>query len=115
MSSTDFFTQLKEFLPKYVSPVPSYLHAFLVFSVIMVIGHVISANTDVTLDIDGDGTESATELKMKKFAFYGTSAIVGIIVADLAYTISWRLRNKGNSSHLTYRRWFPSIYSSDGK
>lgn len=111
MSAT-FFSQLKEFLPQYVSPVPSYIHSFIVFGVVMLVGHILTKTTDFVLDVNGDGEESDTEKTMKRFAYYGTAAIVGILAADLTYTVSWKLRNKVNRDHLTYSRWFPNLYNA---
>lgn len=109
---SDFFSQLVDFLPKYVSPLPTYLHSGIAFVAVMLIGHLVSEMSSFSLDIDGDGKESQKENRMKKIVFFGGSAIVGMIVADVTYDVSWRLRNRTNINHLTYSRWFPSIYQS---
>lgn len=112
MSTTvpsNFFQQLTDFLPKYVSPRTSYLHAGVAFICIFVISHLITSK--IKLDIDGDGEESDTEEKARKMVAVAVSLILGIFVADITYTVSWRLRNKAvNGNHLTWRRWFAPIY-----
>lgn len=72
-----------------------------VFSAVLLVGHLVSNNTKSVLDIDGSGEESATEKRMKKF--------IGIFLADLTFNISWKLRSKVNRQHLVYSRWFPNI------
>lgn len=108
--SREFFDELENFLPVFVSVIPSYIHAAAVFSVVVLIGSMISKKIQSTMDIDGDGEESPTEKKMKRFIYMGTSVIAGIFLADIAFTISWRLRNKVNRKHLVYSRWFPGIF-----
>lgn len=104
-----FFKELTEFLPKYVSPSLSYLHAFVAFACIFTISYV--ASSKLSLDIDQDGQESESEEKSKKMVAAAISFIIGILAADLTYSVSWRLRNKAvNGNHLTWRRWFNSVY-----
>lgn len=110
--SKEFFQNLEEFLPVFVPAMPSYLHAGLVFIAVVLIGHIITERSTTIFDIDGDGTESATELKMRKFIFRGTSVFFGLFLADVAFAISWRLRNKINRKHLVYSRWFPGIFQN---
>lgn len=105
--SKEFFQELENFLPEYVPVVPSYLHATLAFCVVVLIGSIIAKRSQ---DIDGD--ESASEKKMKKFIYLGTSVIVAIFFADLTFNISWKLRNKVNRKHLVYSRWFPGMFNS---
>ena len=112
--SKEFFQNLEEFLPVFVSVVPSYLHAGLVFFAVVLIGHILTERSKAVFDIDGDGNESATEKKMRKFIFRGTSVFVALFFADIAFAISWRLRNKVNRKHLVYSRWFPGIFQ-DGR
>lgn len=105
----NFFQQLTEFLPKYVSPLKSYMHSGIAFIIIFTIVHLIASN--LKLDIDGDGEESETEEKARKLVSLSVSFIIAIFVADITYTISWRLRNKAlNGTHLTWRRWFSPLY-----
>jgi len=106
---SNFFEQLTEFLPKFVSPMKSYLHAGIAFTCVFIIVHMISSN--LKLDIDGDGEESETEEKARNLVALAISFIMAIFVADVTYTISWRLRNKAvNGNHLTWRRWFAPVY-----
>lgn len=109
-TSANFFEQLKDFLPKYISPMKSYIHAGLVFIVIFAIVSTAISYADFEFDINNDGMESETEEKAKRYIGYGVSFLVAIVAADLGYTLSWRLRNAPNRDHLTYARWFGSIY-----
>lgn len=110
--SKEFFQELENFLPVFVSAVPSYMHAALVFGVIFLIGYIISVRSKAIMDVDGDSVESATEKKMKKFIYLGTSVIVAIFCADLTFDISWKLRNRVNRKHLVYSRWFPRLFQN---
>lgn len=110
--SREFFQELENFLPVFVPTGPSYLHSSLVFGVVVLIGTIITKKSKTIMDIDGDSLESATEKKMKKFIYMGTTAIVAIFFADLTFNISWKLRNKINLKHLVYSRWFPGIYKT---
>lgn len=110
--SREFFQELENFLPVFVSAVPSYIHAALAFSVIVVIGTIITKRSKTIMDIDGDSIGSATEKKMKKFIYMGTSTIIAIFFADLTFNISWKLRNRINRKHLVYSRWFPGIFQN---
>jgi len=91
-SAKDFFEELVKFLPKHVSPMKSYIHASLVF---------------VITFVNRDGIESENEEKAKKFIQHGLSFIISVFIADFAFDISWRLRNKVNRNHNVYSRWFP--------
>ena len=110
--SKEFFEELEKFLPVYVSPMKSYIHGGMVFSVIVLIGVINANNTETILDIDGDSVESEQEKKMKKFIFVGTSVVIAIFLADLTYEISWKLSNRVNRKHLVYSRWFPGIFQN---
>ena len=110
--SREFFQELENFLPVFVSAVPSYLHSGLVFGVVVLIGSIITKKSKTIMDIDGDSLESATEKKMKKFIYMGTTVIVAIFFADLTFDISWKIRNKVNRKHLVYSRWFPGIFQN---
>ena len=68
MASKEFFQELEKFLPVYVKPLPSYLHAGLVFIVVVLIGIINANRTKVIFDIDGDAVESAQERKMKRLS-----------------------------------------------
>jgi len=108
--SASFFSELKDFLPVFVSPRPSYIHASIAFIITILVGHMLTKTDLLTLDIDGDGVESEKEKKMKNLVYYGSSAIVGFFIADTVFGLSWKLRNKVNRPHLTYANWFPGIY-----
>ena len=110
--ASEFFTELKDFLPKFVPKGPSYIHGLVAFMVAIIIGHLLSTCGFLALDIDGDGVESDTELKMKQIMYYIAATIAGVVLADTVYGISWKLRNKKvNPHHFVYSTWFPSIYS----
>ena len=110
--SKEFFEELEKFLPVYVRPLPSYLHASLVFSIVVLIGVINANRTKVIFDINGDSKESTQEKKMKKFILIGTSVVIAIFLADVTFNISWKLRNKVNRKHLVYSRWFPGIFQN---
>lgn len=110
--SKEFFQELENFLPEFVPVGPSYVHATLAFCIVVLIGSIIAKKSRAIMDIDGDSVESATEKKMKKFIYLGTSVIVAIFFADLTFNISWKLRNKVNRKHLVYSRWFPGIFNN---
>lgn len=107
-----FFTELESFLPVFVSAIPSYMHASLVFSVVMLIGYIITQRSQSRMDLNGDGKESATEKKMRKFIFMGSSVVAALFLSDIAFTISWKLRNRVNRKHLVYSRWFDTLYKT---
>lgn len=109
-TSANFFEQLKEFLPKYISPMKSYIHAGIVFLVVFALVSMIINYADFEFDINNDGLESENEEKAKRYIGYGVSFLVAVVAADLGYTVSWKLRNSVNKDHLTYSRWFGSIY-----
>lgn len=110
--SKEFFQELENFLPVYVSSVPSYFHSGLVFGVVFIIGLVITQRSKTILDINEDSVESATEKKMKKFIYIGTTVVIGIFLADFTFNISWKLRNRVNRKHLVYSRWFPGLFKN---
>ena len=110
--SKEFFQELEKFLPVYVKPLPSYVHSALVFSVVVLIGVINANRTKVIFDINGDSEEGPQERKMKKFIFIGTSVVIALFCADVAFNISWKLRNRVNRKHLVYSRWFPGIFKN---
>ena len=111
MDAKAFFSELQNFLPVYVSPIKSYLHAFFTFALMMLISKALEKKLAMKIDIDGDGIESKTEQRMKVYIYYGSWFILALIASDLTYTVSWRLSNRVNLKHLGYKRWFPSLYS----
>ena len=111
-SAKEFFEELEKFLPVYVKPLPSYVHSALVFSVVVLIGTIVSNRSEVIFDINGDSVEGPQERKMKKFIFIGTSVAIGIFLADVTFSISWKLRNRINRKHLVYSRWFPNLFTN---
>lgn len=111
MDTKSFFSELQNFLPVYVSPMMTYLHALVAFTVVMSFGKLLEKRLAMKIDIDGDGVESRTEVKMKLYVYYGVFFILALLASDLTYTVSWRLRNKVNLKHVNYKRWFPSLYA----
>lgn len=108
--SQEFFQELENFLPVHVSIFPTLLHAGLVFALVFLVGFLISSK--ITHDSSNDIESTATEKKIQKYIYLGTTVVIGIFFADLTYNISWRLRNKKvNGKHLVYSRWFPKLYT----
>lgn len=111
MDST-FFDQLQTFLPQYISPFPSYAHAAVACVVAGMVTHLL-AKAYLVFDIDGDGRVSETEERAQRYVRVAVSTIVSLFVADAVFSVSYRTRGfQVNRKHLTYRRWFPQIYSS---
>lgn len=111
MATPNFFEQLEDFLPSHVSPVPSYIHAFLALIVAGVVSYYLGEKLIVS-DFTRDGSVSETEERAKKYIRVGTSAIVTLFVADTVFSVSFKLGGfRMNKKHFTYRRWFPSLYS----
>ena len=108
-SSSDFFKQLTEFLPKYVSPMTSYVHGGVIFIIVFIVSSLISRS--LKFDIDRDGVESEKEELAKKYVSYAISFLIAVFAADMAYDVSWRIRNnRVNRSHNVWRKWFGGIY-----
>lgn len=108
--SKAFFKELVEFLPKYVSPRTSYLHATISLIITFIVANIIITKMDFKFDIDRDGNESETEEKVARFIGYGFAFLIAIFVADLTFNTSFRMRNRVNRNHLTYARWFKNLY-----
>ena len=106
MSSTKFFKDLVEFLPKHVSPIKSYTHALLAFISFFIISYLIMNKLDFQLDVDNDGIESENEERVKKIIQIAISFIISVFIADLTFNASWKIRNRVNKNHATYARWF---------
>lgn len=111
MDAKAFFSELQNFLPVYVSPMKSYLHASLAFALMMLVSKALEKKLAMKIDIDGDGLESKTEERMKLYVYYGSWFILALMASDLTYTVSWRLSNRVNLKHVGYQRWFQSIYT----
>ena len=111
MDARAFFSELQNFLPVYVSPQQSYVRAMGAFVVVMLLSKVLEKEMAMKIDIDGDGLESKTEVRMKLIIYYGSWFILALMVSNLTYTLSWRLSNRVNLKHLGYKRWFPSLYT----
>ena len=110
MSSRDFFNELENFLPQYVSPIKSYFHAFIAFLFIVAVGQSLSDKLSPKIDLNGDGVESTLEERSRKAIYFGILVIIALVVGDLAYSVSWKLRNRVNRKYLTYARFFPSLF-----
>ena len=106
MSAANFFKELVEFLPKHVSPVRSQIHSALTFIIVFTISYLVMKKFDFQFDVNRDGVESENEERAKKFIQIGTSFIISIFVADMAFNVSWKIRNRVNKNHATYARWF---------
>ena len=110
MATTNLFEQLENFLPQHVSPLPSYLHASLAFVVAGLVTHHLGAEYIVS-DLNRDGRVSEAEARAKRYVQIGASLLISLFVADTVFSASFTLRGiRTNRKHLTYRRWFPSIY-----
>ena len=105
------FDQLEEFLPKHVTPVPSYFHAAAAFLVAGIATHQLGGQF-IASDFDSDGSVSETEARAKKYARIASSLLVAIFFFDTVYNISFKIRGfRTNKKHFTYRHWFPKIYT----
>ena len=108
MSDT-FFENLVEFLPKHVSPRPSYLHATIVFIIVGLIVYYLGGGIDI--DVNRDNVESDVDRRISEAIRIGVSVILALLVSDTAYSISWNMRNfRINKNHTVYRKWFPKLY-----
>ena len=110
MSSREFFNELENFLPQYVSPMKSYFHAFVAFLFVVAVGHSLSDKLSPKIDLNGDGLENTLEERTRIAIYNGSLVILALIVGDLAYSLSWKLRNRVNRKYLTYARFFPSLF-----
>lgn len=77
----------------------------------MLLSKLLEKRVALKIDINNDGLESRTEERMKTFIFDGASFILALLASDFTYAVSWRLSNRVNLKHNTYRRWFPTLYS----
>ena len=108
--SAQFFEELKDFLPKFVSLRPSYVHAFITFCVVMIIGNVMPQTSIIDLE---DENMSETAQKRAKYVYYAGVLLFAFFVGDTAFSVSWRLRNKKvNGLHMTWRKWLPILYGA---
>ena len=105
-----FFEKLVDFLPKHVSPMPSYIHGTIAFVVSVIVTYTLG-NKYFVFDFNGDGETSEIEEKTQTSVKLAVSLIISLLVADLVFSSSWRLRNFTiNKNHMIYKRWFPNIY-----
>ena len=105
-----FFEKLVDFLPKHVSPIPSYFHGTLAFIVSSIIIYIIGGNFFV-IDFNQDEVISETEARMQQGVRIAVAVIISLLLADVVFSVSWKRRNFYiNKNHVTYRRWFPKIY-----
>lgn len=108
--NNDFFNKLEEFLPQYVSPLPSYAHAVAAFVVTGIVAYALS-NRFGALDLNQDDSISEAERKVQEYVRVAVSTLVSLVLADLTFSVSFRLRNfRANRRHVTYSRWFPKLY-----
>lgn len=109
--STKFFKELVEFLPKHVSPTKSYIHSALTFVIVFIISKIIIKQIDMNFDVDSDGSESESEEKAKFFIECGIALLISLFASDMAFNISWGIRNRINKNHRTYQKWFKALYN----
>jgi hypothetical protein len=110
MATTNFFEQLEDFLPSHVSPLPSYLYAFVAFVVAGLLTYYLGAGYLVH-DFNRDERVTETEERARKYVQVAASAIISLVAADAAYDLSFMIRGyKANKKHFVYRRWFPKFY-----
>jgi len=111
MAAPNLFEQLEEFLPKHISPVPSYLHACAAFVTTGLVSYYLAGNLIVE-DLTRDGRVTEEEIRAKKYVQIGVCALVSLLLADTVFSVSFKIRGfRTNRKHFTYRRWFPSLYS----
>ena len=105
-----FFEKLVDFLPKHVSPIKSYFHGTLAFTVSCIIIYIIGGNYFV-LDFNQDDVISESEARTQQGVRIAVSVIISLLIADIVFSFSWKKRNfLINKNHLTYKRWFPKMY-----
>ncbi len=101
------FDQLEEFLPKHVSPIPSYLHGLIACAVSFIVTQRLGARF-----LESSESDSKTEDRVKKYTQIACSALVGILLFDTVFNISFKVRGfRTNKRHFTYRHWFPKLYT----
>lgn len=111
MAAPNLFEQLEEFLPKHISPVPSYLHASLAFAVTGLVSYHIAGKL-ITSDFTRDGRVTEEEARAKKYVQIGACTLLSLLLADAVFSISFKVRGfRINRKHFTYSKWFPSLYS----
>lgn len=105
-----FFEKLVEFLPKHVSPLKSYIHGFAAFLVVYTLVYTIGGKYFV-MDFNQDGEISENEKKTQQGVRIAVAVVISLLVADVVFSVSWKRRNWFiNKNHITYKRWFPSMY-----
>lgn len=103
----NFFEKLEQFLPKHVSPLPSYAHGAVAFVVAAIVTYRLGAE-HLAFDFDQDEAVFTTT---EMYVQIAVSSVVSLIVADLVFSLSFKLRSfSTNKNHFTYRRWFPRLY-----
>ncbi|ACH46855.1 unknown [Feldmannia species virus] len=98
--SQSFFRELENFLPIYVSVLPSYAHAILVFLALSLTGYLVSVR------LSTDPEEEKKQNKSRFYVMLGVTALASLFASDVAFNVSWILRNRVNRKHLVYKRWF---------
>lgn len=107
---SQFFEKLVDFLPKHVSPIPSYGHGLVAFTISCIVTYLLGSQYFV-FDFNQDGVMSETEQKTQRGVQLAVSVIISLLVADLVFSMSWKKRNfLINKNHMTYKRWFPNAY-----
>ena len=105
-----FFEKLVDFLPKHVSPIRSYYHGVFAFLVTFALTYYLGKQHFV-MDFNQDKIASETEKRIQEGVSVAIAVIVSLLVADVAFSISWKKRNFAvNKNHMTYKRWFPGVY-----
>ncbi|CAM9517413.1 unnamed protein product [Sphacelaria rigidula] len=111
METTIFF-ELEDFLPQYVSSIPSYAHASIALVLAGLMTYYLGAEYFVA-DFNRDEQVFETEVRARKYVLVAASILVSLFVADAVFTLSFRLRGfKANKNHFVWRRWFPKLYAT---
>jgi hypothetical protein len=102
-----FFENLTDFLPKFVSMLPSYELGLVVFITSMVITRRVYTNT-VKSESSVEGKTEVEQLRVK--AMNGLSWVVPVIIsfvlAEATVDVSFYLRNfVANRNHITWSKW----------
>lgn len=105
-----FFDKLVDFLPKHVSATKSYVHASIAFIATCLVVYIVGGRY-VVFDFDQDGDISDSEKTAQDGVKIAVAVIIALLVADFVFNVSWKRRNfLINKNHVTYKRWFPSVY-----
>lgn len=112
MANTNVFDQLENFLPRHVSPLPSYAHSCVAFVISGMVTYALGAEYLVS-DFNRDDHVSATEERARKYVHVAISTLISLLVAEAIFELSFKIRGyRANKRHFVYKRWFPKLYSN---